>query len=256
LCVPVSAAEEHSSAELLARAEAAFREGERQIDKLAESRNAFARSAALYAQLCQRGSRNPDLYRNMGNAFLLAGRLAPAILAYRQGLRLAPNDGVLQENLEYARASVHYPSGFGPPGTSWPGGLLRPPLLFLQGLTLIFWTLGCCLWTHRLISRRGTGVALLATIIAVLAGAGTVLTYWQACQDDHFPLVVIAADATPLYRGNGASHPRHPELPVVNAGMEARRLYQRGTWLQIQFPDGRIGWVPAGAVLADDTRVE
>jgi hypothetical protein len=34
--------------------------------------------------------------------------------------------------------------------------------------------------------------------------------------------------------------------------MEARLLYRRGGWLQIELPAGAIGWVPQAAVLVGE----
>jgi hypothetical protein len=34
--------------------------------------------------------------------------------------------------------------------------------------------------------------------------------------------------------------------------MEARRLHERGGWLQIQFASGEVGWMEKAAVLVDE----
>ncbi|HZP02585.1 MAG TPA: hypothetical protein VFD30_20050, partial [Terriglobia bacterium] len=66
------------------------------------------------------------------------------------------------------------------------------------------------------------------------------------------PLVVIVKDKVPFQRGNGPSYSAHPDLPILNQGMEAQCLHQRGDWLQIQFATGEIGWVPRDQVLIDE----
>jgi hypothetical protein len=240
--------------ELLAHAEAAFLEGKNNADKPAEARQAFARSADLCEELRRRGITNPELCRNLGNAALLAGRLARAVFAYREGQRQAPNDGVLQANLEYARSRVHYPPGLRPTEYFWPTWLPRPDMLFLQCSTLVLCALACPFWVRRFTAGRGTGPAFLLTSATVLAGAGLALLDWHALQEERYPLVVIAADDTPLQRGNGTNYPRHPTLLTVNEGMEARRLVERGDWLQIQFPGGQVGWVPRNAVVISGER--
>ena len=82
-----------SEDELLIQAESAFHEGIRCVaeapDKPAEARKCFARAAQWYEQLRQTGANNAVLDRNLGNAYLLAGDLPRAILAYRHGLLLA-----------------------------------------------------------------------------------------------------------------------------------------------------------------------
>jgi hypothetical protein len=63
--------------------------------------------------------------------------------------------------------------------------------------------------------------------------------------------VVIREDKPPFRKGNGRSYPAHADLPVLSRGMEARRIHERGGWLQIQFASGEVGWVEKSAVLVD-----
>src|ERR1700736_4766344 len=87
---------------LLHQAQAAAQEGASVRDNPERARDIFRAAAQTYAALEARSYRNPDLCRNEGNAFFLAGDLAQAIFAYRKGLQLAPNDTLLQQNLDFA----------------------------------------------------------------------------------------------------------------------------------------------------------
>src|SRR5262245_30775323 len=74
----------------------------------------------------RRGS-NPDLHLNEGNAQVLAGQLPDAILAYQRGMRLAPSDSRLRDNLTYVRQRIAYPGEHGrPPASTWPSWLPQP----------------------------------------------------------------------------------------------------------------------------------
>ena len=75
-----------------------------------DAQHCFACSAQFYERLRQAGADNPALYRNLGNAYLLADDLPAAILAYRRGLRLDPNDTQLQQGLAFARQQVVFPA--------------------------------------------------------------------------------------------------------------------------------------------------
>jgi len=238
-----------SDADLLARAEAAFQEGKANANKPGEARQAFGRSADVYEELYRRGVDNPELCRNLGNAALLSGRLARAIRAFAAGLQLAPNDSSLRENLEYARSRVQYPVGTRMPEPWWPAAIPRPTTFFLQCSTLVLCALTCVFATRRWITGRGTLPVVLFAAATLFTGTALALLQWQACEDERQPLVVIAVDDTALQRGNSTSYPRHPTLPVVNEGMEARRLAERGDWLQIEFPGGQIGWVRKKSVV-------
>jgi hypothetical protein len=238
-----------SETDLLSRAEAAFLEGKKNVDKPAAAREAFARSAALYQELLRRGAENPDLWCNLGNAEFLAGRLGDAVFAYRTGLRLAPGDANLQANLGYARSRVQYPAGAQPPDVFWPAVLPQPNALLLQWSLVGFWAPACISWLRRLVVGGSIWLPAILTCAVLLAGAGLGVIAWQNLQEERYPLVVVAADRTDLYRGNGPSYPRHPTLAVVNEGMAARCLVERGDWLQIQFPGAQIGWVRTSAMI-------
>jgi hypothetical protein len=259
--VPASAADSPaaglSEEEILARAEAAFRRGIQERARPAEARQRFAEAADAYQSLRQRGARNAALCRDLGNAALLAGRLPRAILAYREGLLLAPQDGDLQEALEYARDEVRYPAPgqFGrPPAEDWPVWLPLPPPGTLLTLAVAAYALACVAVSRWLMTRRRAAVLAGAALIAALVlGAGWGLRQVRRVGAERTPVAVIADDGVPLRLGNGPSYPRHDELPVLSRGMEARLLFQRGDWLQLEFPGGATGWVPRRHVLVGDS---
>jgi hypothetical protein len=92
------------------------------------------------------------------------------------------------------------------------------------------------------------GVVLL--LLTASAGVGVWLLQEHDAWEDREPLVVVAAaDGVALQRGNGESYPRLMTLPQ---GLEARRLHQRGDWLQIQLATGEIGWVHRSGVVVDE----
>ncbi len=88
--------------------------------------------------------------------------------------------------------------------------------------------------------------------MALASGFGWWL--WNRAErfEQQHPLVVVAFEDVPLRTGNGTSYPLHATLPQLYPGMEARRLHQRGDWLQIRFATGEIGWVPTKKVLVDE----
>src|SRR5262249_38984745 len=68
--------------ELLHRAETAFRAGTQARDNPDKAGPFFRDAASCYEELRRRGAANADLYRNLGNSYLLAGDLPRAILSY------------------------------------------------------------------------------------------------------------------------------------------------------------------------------
>jgi hypothetical protein len=237
--------------ELLARAQDRFHLGVAKLRNVAESRRLFARAAADFAQLHERGVRSPALYLSLGNAEALAGRWPRAIWAYQCGLRLDPNDAALRTHLEYARSLVNYPRGDRPAADAWPGWLYQPSTAQLLLVAAVAYSLAWLAggWWYR---RRRTGllaVTLGGVAIALAAGAGYLVADRWAAFDRESPIVVVIADGTTLHRGNGPTYPLNPDVPSLPAGAEARRLTQRGAWLMVQLAGGETGWVPAAKVL-------
>lgn len=241
-----------------AEARESFAEGVRWREEAEKARPLFRRSADLFEELRRRGAANPALFRDQGNACLLADDLPGAVLAYRRGLRLAPNDRELQQLLAAAREQVVYPQ---------PGSFARPPVehrppwlprLPVRGgllLACAAYALGWLSLARWWMLRRGVwlrvGLAAFA-VTALLALGLAAEEVWERHDEDR-PLVVIARDGVLLRKGNGEAYPRRHETPV-NRGVEARLLFdgaERGDWVQIELSGGETGWVPRDHVLID-----
>ncbi len=239
------------------RAEEEFRRGATLLSdphQKAAARACFAKAAQLYNQLLELGYQNAALYCNLGNAYLLTDDLPHAILAYRHGLRLKPNDLELRRNLGYARQQVTFKpqNTLGrPPVEHRPPWLPRLPeitpwLAFV--LYGVGWLAGARWWmTHRSgwLTTAGASFAGASVLVLLLAWEG-----WADHQETVRPLVVIARDDVLLRRGNGEAYPARYQTPI-NRGVEARRLYERGDWLQIELAGGEVGWVKRSDVLED-----
>jgi hypothetical protein len=250
------AAAAQPDAELLRRAETAFHAAvQLRQTKPARAVQSFRAAAADYEELRRRGADNPDLDRNAGNGWLLAGDLPRAILAYRRGLRLAPNDAELREHLAAAREQVVYPQpgGFGrPPVDQHPPWLPRlSPAAFLVAALTVY-VLAWLAMTRWAMTQRGwlltTGVA--AFVAALVLGSGWAWLLLGEQEEARQPLVVIASDGVLLRGGNGLSYPALYKTPV-NRGVEARLLVRRGDWLKLRLADGESGWVPGEYALVE-----
>ncbi len=244
-----------SDREILERAETAFQEGVHLRQARQQARPHFRNAAGYFDELRQRGICNALLYRNLGNAYLLADDLPRAILSYHRGLRLSPNDRSLRESLTDARQRVVYPAS-GDLGR--PRNDDRPPWLphlrsgWLMFVAVACYVLGCLGLTRWRMLRRGR---LLVGGLAALLLAG-VLSGWQMVRAEErrereaHPLVVIVRDGVLLRRGNGMVFPPRYDTPI-NRGVEGRLLFARGGWVQMELSGGEIGWVPREAVLVD-----
>jgi hypothetical protein len=244
-----------SNAAIAEQAEAAFAEGLHLRDGADRARPHFRQAALCFEELRRRGAHNPTLYLNLGNAWLLAGELPQAILNYRRGLRLAPEDAGLQTGLSAAREQVVYPSGslLGRPSVDHrPPWLPRVPSEWMFAVSVVLYVLVWVCLTRWLMNRARR---LLVTGLLAFLGAGLLTFFTLAATRDEVqeairPLVVIADDGVLLRKGDNLNFPPRYETPV-NKGVEARLLFERGEWLQIELAGGEIGWVPRGLVLVD-----
>jgi hypothetical protein len=240
--------------QVLESAEAAFQQGVNSRGTPEEPKF-FLLAAHHYETMRRSGVHNTALYRNQGNASLLAGDLPGAILAYRRGLRLNPNDRQMRANLAYARDQVVYSSAdhFGRPAVGWwPMWLprLRPLLTFW--ILVVFYSLTWAglarSWTSASESRHWLSCFGLAG--SILFTAVLLVQLHNVRAEAEHPLVVIAEDKTFLRTGNHALYPQAYETPL-NRGVEARLLQIRGDWLQIELTSGQVGWVPRENALVD-----
>jgi hypothetical protein len=245
--------------EILAQAEAAFQRGVEHKTRFLLARTHFSHAADRYIELHERRVRNPALYRSLGNAALLADRWPEAIWAYRVGLKLDPNDAIMREHLAFVRAKVLYPpSGEGRlDADTWPAWLHRPTLLEAWCVFAVCYAAALFTATLGFIRRRRgaernlTGLWLIVVLELLIAlVAGIALWHEQGQLDlDHRIPVVIIAENTAFYQGNATSYPQYAALPMLPRGMEARRIHQRGNWVQIRLSTGEVGWLPRDRVL-------
>jgi hypothetical protein len=242
--------------DLIQAAEAAFHAGVEQRDDPVSARAHFRASADLWEQARQQGLANPALCRNQGNACLLADDLPGAILAYRRGLWLAPNDSELQQLLAHARSQVVYPASAGafahPPVDHRPPWLPRFSIQWPLVLAALAYALAWFALTRwRMVRRSGfLTLSLTAFLVSALLAAIVVLEEVRNRANEVSPLVVIAQDGVHLRKGNGESYPIRYET-ALNRGVEARLLVERSGWVQVQLAGGETGWLPSGQVRID-----
>jgi hypothetical protein len=161
--------------------------------------------------------------------------------------------------LAEARERVVYPmSG----GLGRPRSDSRPPWLphlraeWFVLATIVCYVLAWMALTRWLMTRR---IRLLAAgivtfLLAVALSIWLVLWTREAQDEAAHPLVVIAQDSVLLRRGDGLTFPPRYDTPI-NQGVEARQLFKRGGWVQIELSGGEIGWVPRETVLVDEPPV-
>lgn len=245
-----------TNAEVAQRAEQEFQRGVELRGARDKAIPHFQLASRYFEELGQRGVRNPDLYRDLGNASVLAGDLPRAILSYRRGLRLAPTDSALQTGLIEARGRVVYATidDFGrPPEDGRPLWLARWGPEGLLVAVAVGYAAGCLCATGWLMTRRAGWMVTTAIAFSMTAALMVliVLAVRSARETREQPLAVIAEDGVLLRKGDGMAYPPRYDTPL-NKGVEARRLYERGDWSQIELSGGEVGWVRRDWLLVDE----
>jgi tetratricopeptide (TPR) repeat protein len=211
------------------------------------AQQAFVDSAARFQQLVDDGVVNGPLYYNLANAHLQAGEIGRAILHYRRAEQLIPGDGRLAHNLDYARSLRRNripPSG--------ERALARALLIwhYKTSLTarfgifsvayLLFWLVLLLHLFRPAALWRWSAVVLALLWVACGLSVVVDLAHQRGADEG-----VVLVDDVVVRKGNGEGFEPQFEQPL-HQGVEFEVLDRRADWLQIELPDGKSGWIPAG----------
>ena len=242
-----------SDAELRARAEATFRAGTESVRKPAEARAGFSGRRPTISSNCIAAAPARRCTSTWATR-ACSPTACPARSGRMTTVALDPKHHDLREHLAFARGRVNYAAdGRGMPAPDpWPAWLHRPspPALLLaagiaysRGLGLRRVVVSAARTVAALDCPRAAGRRHRRRRLGVVGSAAA----RSATSPSHSSS--WGGEGTALQRGNGTSYPRHPDVPTLPAGLEARVLHRRGDWLQVRLATGEVGWVPSDAVL-------
>ncbi len=202
----------------------------------------YAEAAAEYEQLLAGGVASASTYFNLGNAYLKAGDVGRAVLAYARAERLAPGDPDLHANLAYAREQS---APAGPP--AWWTRVLFPLAATWSGdgvllaVAAAWWTLMLLLVARRMLPRMRRAASRAALVAgAALAVIGASAMYRLVAIELRRAVVVVAPAAVAVRFEPSTSGTVHFE---VKPGATLRLLGEREGWVQVGRDDGLRGWV-------------
>ncbi|MCP4024490.1 MAG: hypothetical protein GY729_21805, partial [Desulfobacteraceae bacterium] len=201
----------------------------------------FEEAAKSFEKVVQQGVRNPELFYDIGNAYLKNNDIGRAILWYERSKLMAPNDPDLNFNLGYANSLVIDKKE---EGTISLKDILfffntLIPFTYLQ-IFAIFWSFVFFVWAGMRVFRNkkvfsGTGAVLCAFLIFCTA---TVL--FQYFEKTYYRHAVIIKEQVPIRSGMGLAATK---LFDLHAGTKVRVEDQRKGYIKIFFSKGKIGWV-------------
>ncbi len=199
---------------------------------------------------------NGRLEYNIGNCYLQAGDLGRAILHYRRAQRLMPRDSLLADNLAEARSRRLTNIAAGRAGT-----LLRNVFFWhfetsptgRKRAAVALFAMTWVLLTVRVFRRRRAWLLAAGACVIASLGLTASLSTQRWLERTSPPGVVLDMDVV-VYKGPGAGYQRQFEQPL-QPGTEFTLRERRGTWWNIELPDGQRGWIDrarAALVIDDD----
>ncbi len=238
----VSSQSEYDNEKLLARAEAAFAEGNEQLQNdPAAAKESYLKAVNYYNSIIESGIENAKLLYNIANAYVRLEEYGNAILNYRKALLYAPNDQQIKYNLEYARSLQK--NGFVINTENevlhilffWH--YLMPPLwkfIVLIAANLLF-------WSTLVLGRFGRSVwkaAVLSAIITVMIG-GSLYLDTRSLKELHG---VVVSDSTIGRLGDSRSYEPAFDAPLYD-GVEFTVRQRRVGWILAELTDGGLVWL-------------
>jgi tetratricopeptide (TPR) repeat protein len=207
----------------------------------------YEQAQAAYESVLAAGVHNANLYYNLGNAYLKDGKLGPAILSYRMGLKLRPRDPDLRHNLAFARIQI---KGKLPEVKQSMLSRLGARILeefsldeftlILSGFYLVL-LLGALI---RILGPRGWLRRLsFYLLLAGVAGFALCSPFFagKLYQEVLCEQAIVMKEKVNAYSGPGEENAR---LFDLYEGMDLVVRQRENGWSRIELKNGLSGWIP------------
>lgn len=210
--------------------------------------NNAAKSIALYQELVQSEQLSPEVFNNLGLAYLSSNQLGKAIVSFERALWLQPNHADAQHNLEAAQQRIVSPisateSAFFVrwwnaavgvfSSTSWA-------IIFLLLFATAIGALGAGHWLQKPVFRAVAIGVLLISIFPFVFG-------WQQriILSDQTQAIIIKKEVGIRQNPQLVS----PEMELIHEGIAVRILEEKNNWTKIQLPNYLVGWIPSKMIM-------
>jgi tetratricopeptide (TPR) repeat protein len=207
-------------------------------------RHAYDSAAIWFEQIASLKPRNAEVYYNLGNAYYRLNKIAPAVLNYERALKIDPDFTDARDNLQLTQNRV------------------RNHIQDVGDIFFIKWWKGM---THPSHSGAWAVTALLffVIIIAVLALRrfgwipGLYLPVQIAWVSGFFWMCFVVLAIVSAARGNSRTDAVvvQNDSPLLSSALQGKTITQvpegttvgivdeKDNWVEVQIPDGRVGWM-------------
>ena len=203
----------------------------------------FVSAVASYEKVLELGVTSAELEYNLGNAYLKAGRVGPAILHYRRALEMDPSYETALNNIVYARSLTQdMKNDPAPPSAlAWIGKFRLGPSTAAALLFVAF----CLFVTVAGLRLRLWPRSPWATVVQGILGGlvlllgGATLFEWNELEGAEDG--VVMASEVDVRAGPGDTYTVSFRL---HEGTEVELLRENSGWQEVKVSDSLQGWVP------------
>ena len=202
----------------------------------------YDKAVAGYTAAIDGGVAGPNVYYNLGNAYLKRGDVGRAVLNYERAKLFAPRDAALRANLRVARSLMKQKDP--PSGKNWfeigLNNLFRfftlKEIFFLDFLLYYMLTSLSLIWLFVRDKRR---YAKNAIVVLVVLMTPAVLSLGNRIYELEKSAIIIGAVTDAKYEPLDRSRTHFP----LYDGMKVSVLKSEEGWRKIRRADGKIGWI-------------
>ena len=200
----------------------------------------YSEAAGMFEAIAATGVKNPDLFYNLGNAYLKNKDIGRAILWYERAKRLAPGDPDLKFNMTYAASLLK--------DKMETGFTLSDLLYFWQGLVSLQWlqyasitlSFGFFIWAGFQKVRARPVFSGFGMLLLILFACTTIASGLEAHRLNSDVKAVVVADKASVRSGTMENA---TQLFDLHAGTTIHVLEKKKGYIKIRFAKGKVGWV-------------
>ncbi|MDH3973468.1 MAG: tetratricopeptide repeat protein [Deltaproteobacteria bacterium] len=201
-----------------------------------------------YKKMINKGIINPDVYYNLGNAYVKTGEGGYALLNYEKSLELSPGSEDVEYNLSLVKEQLSLTDPSIDASAPWEG--IAGIITFARSadLTLFFYIVLFILFSAMLLTgdenrrlklkKAGTLFTFAALILAAIAS-------YELFRQESLNKGIIVGGKAELYEVPMAQGTPQVE---INEGVKVSILASDKQWFKVSTPGGLVGWVSAERV--------
>ena len=201
-------------------------------------------SAAYYfEQVAAPHPLNAELYYNLGNTYYRLNKIPQAVLNYQRALQINPDYKEAKDNLTLTEARIS--NHIQPAGDiffiEWWQHLTHPNKTGAYAIAslLVFALIIASMLARRYLKSGSSIPVQLPGLLGFVCVCLLVLAFSSAGRATRSVGAVVMQNDAPLMNSEQKGKP----LSLIPEGTTVKITGEKGTWVEVTLPDGRIGWL-------------